>query len=101
MTTISNLDTCQVSAKTQKPLRARSGMATVAYWRDRLYNNSYTDRSGRTVRMPEYYVRMRHDGVTKQVRLDHSDKDKAAEQALQKFLRLESEGWQVITSRLW
>jgi integrase len=99
-TTDHNPDSCQVRAKTKRPARARSGMATVAYWRDRLYNNSYKDREGRTVRMPEYYVRLRYDGTSKQVRLDHSDKEKAAEQALQKFLRLETEGWQVITSRL-
>lgn len=96
----SNMESCQDSAKTQRPARARSGMATVAYWRDRLYNNSYKDRNGKTVIMPEYYVRLRHDGVTKQVRLDYSDRDKAAQQALDKFLRLEKEGWQVINSRL-
>ena len=95
-----NIDNCQVRAKTSKPTRARSGMATVAYWRGRLYNNTYKGRDGQTVIMPEYYVRLRHDGVTKQVRLDYSDKEKAAEQALQKFLRLEKEGWHVINSRL-
>jgi integrase len=78
----------------------RSGEGTVAYWRNRLFRNTYRTRDGKTVEIPEYYVRMRHSGVTRRVRLHNSDKDKAAEEALRLASRLETEGWYVITSRL-
>ncbi|MBL9213093.1 MAG: tyrosine-type recombinase/integrase [Opitutaceae bacterium] len=88
----------QDNDKTAKPIRVRSGMGTVAYWRAKLFRNSYRDREGRTVEIPEYYVRMRHDGQTKRVRLHTSDKDRAAEEALRLAERLESEGWHAVTS---
>lgn len=91
---------CQDSHKTAGRIRARSGMATVAYWRSRLYRNTYTDRSGNKVEIPEFYVRMRHDGVTRQVRLDFSDRESAATQALERYLRLETEGWAAIDRRM-
>jgi len=50
--------------------------------------------------MPEWYCRMRHDGLTKRVRLASSDKDKAAELALDLANRLRVEGWSVVTKGL-
>lgn len=84
--------------KTPPRLRVRSGEGTVAYWKARLFRNSYRDRQGKTVEMPEYYVRLRHDGVTKRVRLHTSDKDKAAEEALRLSERLREEGWNVVSA---
>ena len=96
-----NIDKCQVNdktGKTAKRLRIRSGEGTVAFWKNRLFRNSYRDRDGKTVEIPEYYVRMRYDGVTKRVRLHSSDKDKAADDALMLSERLSREGWSAVTS---
>ena len=98
-TTGHNPEMCQDGDKTAKPMRVRSGVGTVAYWRSRLFRNTYRDRSGQTVEIPELYVRMRHNGPTRRVRLRNSDKDKAAEEAQNLAGRLETEGWSVITAR--
>lgn len=84
--------------KTVKPARVRSGQGTIAYWRVKLFRNTYRDRDGKTVEIPEFYARMRHDGITKRVRLHTSDKDKAAEEAVRLAERLASEGWSVVTA---
>ncbi len=94
-----NLEICQVSAKTPRSVQVRSGQSTAAYWKERLYRNTYKDRKGATVMVPEYYVRLHHDGVTKQVRLANSNRDKAAEEALDYFLRVRKYGWREVTSR--
>ncbi len=94
-----NGDICQVSAKTPKPMQVRSGQNTTAYWKERLYRNTYKDRNGLTITIPEYYVRLRHDGATKQVRLSSSNKDKAAEEALELFARVRRDGWREVTVR--
>ncbi len=95
-----NLEKRQVNDKPERPLRVRSGLGTVAYWRGKLFRNTYTNQEGKTVEIPEYYVRMRHDGITKRVRLPTSDKDKAAEEALQLAERLAREGWSAVTAGL-
>jgi len=92
-----NPDMCQVDDKTVKRARIRSGEGTVAYWRGRLFRNSYRDRDGKTIEIPEHYVRLRFGGVTKRVRLHASDKEKAAEEALRLSERLSEEGWSAIT----
>lgn len=95
-------ETRQVDDKTEnkaeRRMRVRSGEGTVAYWRSRLFRNSYRDREGTTVLIPEYYVRMRRDGVTKRVRLHTSDKERAAEEALRLSERLSREGWNAVTA---
>ncbi len=91
-------DKRQDNDKTSNRVRVRSGMGTVAYWRAKLFRNSYRDREGKTVEIPEYYVRMRRDGVTKRVRLHTSEKERAAEEALKLAHRLESDGWHAVTS---
>lgn len=98
-TTGHNGESCQDDAKTLGASRVRSGMGTVNYWKSRLYRNTYRDRNGAKVEVPEYYVRMRFDGITRQVRLDHSNRDAAAEQALTLFHRLQGEGWAAIERR--
>lgn len=90
---------CQDGVKTPQRGRVRSGMSSVAYWRSRLFRNSYRDRQGQTVEVPEWYVRMRHDGKTKKVRLDSADKDQAAERALRLFQELQDQGWQAVEKR--
>lgn len=98
-----NADICQDSnktvAKTKDTLRVRSGMGTANYWKSRLYRNTYTDRSGAKIEIPEFYVRMRYDGITRQVRLDYSNRDTAADQALALYQRLQDEGWAAIDRR--
>ncbi|HUJ43443.1 MAG TPA: hypothetical protein VLW52_07545, partial [Opitutaceae bacterium] len=94
-----NPEMCQDGDKTARRIRVRSGEGTVAYWRNRLFRNTYRNRDGKTVEIPEYYVRMRHNGVSRRVRLHNSDKDKAAEEALGLAERLETEGWSAVTSR--
>jgi hypothetical protein len=91
-----NREICQDNAKT---VRVRSGMGTANYWKSRLYRNTYKDRKGATVDVPEYYVRMRYAGITRQVRLDHSNRDTAADQALELFNRLQIQGWRVVDDR--
>jgi integrase len=88
----------QVNDKTKKPTRSRSGQGTIAYWRSKLFRNTYRDRDGKTIEIPEFYVRMRHDGITKRVRLHTSEKEKAAEEALRLSERLSEEGWSAVTS---
>ncbi len=92
------LEKRQVNDKTSKPARTRSGQGTIAYWRGKLFRNSYRDREGKTIEIPEFYARMRHDGTTKRVRLHASDKEKAAEEALRLSEKLSVEGWGVVTS---
>jgi integrase len=93
-----NLDKRQDDDKTVRRVRSRPAMGTLAYWRGKLFRNSYRDRQGNTVEMPEYYVRMRHDGKTRRVRLKSADKDIAAGEALQLAQRLETDGWHAVTS---
>ncbi len=85
--------------KTPARGRVRSGVNTTAYWKGRLFRNSYRDRTGKTVEMPEWYARFRHEGITKRVRLRSADKDQAAEDALRLSHRLEAEGWMAVTDR--
>ena len=92
-----NLQGRQVDDKTSKRVRLRSGQGTIAYWRERLFRNSYRDREGNTVEIPEYYARLRHDGLTKRVRLHSSDKDKAAEEALRLSELLSLDGWKTVS----
>lgn len=97
-----NLEKCQVGDKAEiiaKRGRVRSGMSTVGYWKGKLFRNSYRDRAGRTVELPEFYVRFRHEGITRRVRLTNSDRDLAADEALKLFHRIGSEGWAVVTAR--
>lgn len=86
----------QVDDKTAKRVRRRSGEGTLAYWRTKLFRNCYRDRDGNIVEIPEYYVRLRHAGVTKRVRLHTSDREKAAEEALGLSARLLREGWAAV-----
>jgi len=97
-TTPSILQKGQVNDKTAKRVRSRSGQGTLAYWRERLFRNSYTDRDGQRVEIPEFYVRMRHGGITKRVRLHSAEKDRAAEMALRLAERLSVEGWAAVTA---
>jgi integrase len=93
-----NLEKRQDDDKTPKRARVRSGQGTVAYWRGKLFKNTYRDRRGNTVEFPEYYVRLRYDGITKRVRLHTSEKEKAAEEALRLSERLAGEGWGAVTA---
>lgn len=88
----------QVNDKSKRPTRSRSGQGTIAYWKGKLFRNTYRDRDGRTVEIPEFYVRMRLDGLTKRVRLHTSDKERAAEEALRLSERLSEQGWGVVAS---
>src|SRR5262245_5970453 len=98
--TDSNPEISQVGVKTQAARRrVRSGEGTLAYWRAKLFRNTYRDREGKTVEIPEYYVRMRYDGVSKRVRLHSSDREKAAEEALGLFERVLEEGWNAVERR--
>lgn len=90
---------CQDNDKTPQRARVRSGMSSIAYWRARLFRNTYRDRHGQTVEIPEWYARMRHDGKTRRVRLDSSDKDQAAERALRLFHELQDSGWDAVEKR--
>src|ERR1017187_458218 len=92
-------DSCQDGDKTDARLRVRSGMGTANYWRSRLFRNTYRDRQGNTVEVPEFYVRMHHAGITRRVRLSHSNKDSAADEALGLFHRLQDQGWGVVNDR--
>lgn len=93
MTTGHNLEKRQDGDKTLKRARARNAEGTIAYWRAKLFKNTYRDRQGQTIEQPEWYVRLRHDGETRRVRLHTSDKDKAAEEAVRLSARLAEEGW--------
>ena len=95
-TTGRNLVKCQDDGKTARRLQVRSGQGTIAYWKKKLFNNSYKDRNGATQPISEHYVRMRHDGITKKVRLHTADKDKAAEEAMLLAARLADEGWAAV-----
>ena len=97
-TTEDNLETCQVDGKTEKGVRIRSGEGMVAYWKTKLFLNSYRDRDGNKVEIPEYYVRLRYAGVTKKVKLHTADKDKAAEEALDLSVQLRGKGWSAVTA---
>jgi integrase len=89
---------CQVGDKTPKR-RFRSAENTTTYWRDRLFRNSFKDRQGRTVTIPEWYCRLRHAGVTKRVRLPSADKDQAAEQARALAQLVWEKGWPAVADR--
>jgi integrase len=102
--TTENLESCQDNAKTvsagaSRKRQVRSGPATASYWKGRLYRNTYVDRQGRRQAVSGLYVRMRHDGITKQVRLPFSERESAAEEAARLFLLLRDEGWGAIISR--
>jgi len=88
----------QVDDKPKIRGRIRSGEGTVAYWKSRLFRNSYRAKDGRTIELPEYYVRLRRDGLTKRVRLHTSEKDQAAEEALQLSEALRRSGWSAIVA---
>ena len=97
-TTGRNPDKRQVGVKTGKRRRVRSGQGTIAFWKEKVFNNnSYKDRHGVTWPIKEYYVRLRHDGITKKVKLHTADKDKAAEEAMLLAAQLADEGWSAVT----
>ena len=98
--TLDNLDKRQVNGKTSDKVRIRSGVNTTAYWRSKLFRNSYRDRNGQTIQMPEWYARFRHEGITKKVKLRSADKEQAAEDALILSQKLAEEGWSAVTNRL-
>lgn len=77
-------------------LRKRSGENTIAFWRSRLFRNSYTAKDGSLREIPEWYVRLRFAGTTKRVRLKTADREQAAEQARALNLRLQTEGWSAV-----
>ena len=93
-----NLVRRQANDKASEPVRVRSAEGTAAYWRAKLFRNTYRSHNGATVEIPEYYVRMRRDGVTKRVRLRSADKDVAADAALALASRLAREGWSAVTA---
>ena len=87
----------QVNDKLKRPNRVRSAEGTVAYWRTRLFRNTYSDKArNRVVEIPEYYVRLRHDGQTVRVRLHTAEKERAAEEALCLATKLAAEGWSAV-----
>lgn len=97
-------EVCQDNAKTgsgKSTARGpvRSGAATASYWRERLYRNTYLDRHGERRVVSGLYVRMHHEGLTRQVRLPYSERTAAAEEAARLYLLLREHGWQAITSR--
>ena len=85
-------EVCQVDGKLKKR-RFRSAENTTAYWRARLFKNSFRDSKGNTVVIPEWYCRIRHAGVTKKVRLQSADKEQAAEQARTLAQKIWDNGW--------
>ncbi|MSU37335.1 MAG: hypothetical protein EXS36_20005 [Pedosphaera sp.] len=94
-----NLEERQVNDKTgkaPKARRVRSAEGTLAYWKGKLFRNSYIDRKGRKIEIPEFYVRMRYEGVTKRVKLHSADKEEAAEQALRLSGQLRLNGWSAV-----
>lgn len=99
-TTAGNPAERQVNGKTAIRSRSRSSVGTLAYWRGKLFRNGYTDRHGRKIEIPEYYVRMRHESRTRKVRLRSSDKELAADEALALSLRLAKEGWSAVDAGL-
>lgn len=76
--------------------RKRSGENTIAFWRSRLFRNSYTAKDGSSREIPEWYVRLRFAGATKRVRLKTAEREQAAEQARALNLRLQAEGWPAV-----
>lgn len=88
------LDGRQVDDKPKR--RVRSGEGTLAYWKDRLFRNTYTGADGNKVEIPEWYVRLRFDGETRRVRLHTAEKEAAAAEALSLSGRLSKEGWRAV-----
>jgi len=98
-TTVQNQIKRQQNDNNKKAKYSRSGRGTVQYWKGRLFKNKVWRKNGIEV-IPEYYVRLRHDGVTKRVHLSTSDKDLAADEALGLSIKLAKDGWGVINDRL-
>lgn len=94
--TTRNVQERQADDKPQRAVRIRSAEGTLAYWQNRLFRNTYTNKEGVKVEIPEYYVRLRHDGETRRVRLKTADKEKAAEEALRLALQLPLKGWRAV-----
>lgn len=80
-----------------KPHRVRSGENTTAYWASRLFKNTYRSKDGRTIELPEWYVRIRHGGETKRVRLHSGDRTQAADEARSLARQVMEEGWVAVT----
>jgi integrase len=97
--TDSDTEICQVRVK-PTARASRSGQNTSAYWKAKLFRNSYRDRrTGEQTLIPEWYCRFRFNGKTKAVRLASADKEQAAEQARILSQKLWAEGWDAVTRR--
>jgi hypothetical protein len=69
--------------------------ADMAYWRRRLFKNSYTYK-GRLARVRSWSVKLQHRGERRTLSLTASRKDKAAQEAHQLYQKLVREGWEAV-----
>lgn len=67
----------------------------VAYWRRRLFRNSYTYK-GRLARVRSWSVKLQHRGERRTFSLTASRKDDAAQEAHQLYQKLVKEGWEAV-----
>lgn len=67
----------------------------LAYWRHRLFKNSYTHK-GRLARVRHWSVKLQHRGERRTFSLTASRKDDAAQEAYVLYQKLWMEGWQAL-----
>ena len=69
------------------------------YWKGRLRHRSYKNVTGKTVHVPEWQVKLFHDGKQRWVNLETSNRDAAAKKARDYWLKLRTLGWDAVKPR--
>ena len=78
------------------PARPPLPIDSVAFWRGRVFRNSYT-REGRTLRVKGWSVKLQHKGKRRTFSLAAASRAEAAKQAQSLYQIIRAEGWDAAT----
>src|ERR1041385_1387520 len=76
---------------------ARTSKNDPAYWRDRLYRNTFTYR-GHRYEVGHWSVKIQHQGTRKTFSLQASNRDEAAAEACKLYKNIVLRGWESVIS---
>jgi len=82
--------------KKGEPVVARLGKAHVDFWKSRLRRRTYRGTDGLLHDVPEWQVKLFRDGKQRWVNLGTANKDDAAKEARDTWVKLQSLGWESV-----
>lgn len=84
----------QTMAQTGQSIVGRRSKDHQDYWRDRLVVRSYRDRDGDRIEMPEWHIRIAHNGRREWFNLNSANQAVAAVKARDIYRLLAANGWE-------